>query len=281
MRAFGASRGQLRGAHLAEFAAIGLIAGATASSAPLRSTSDSARAYVQQNLGRFGLSASDVSEMAVSSEVASRHNGVAHVYFQQRYQGIDVYNAILNDPASSQADLSSVRLCISAAEPLAPEVWRRWKDAFGLEILDGIGSTELLHIFCSNSPGTIQPGSSGKPVPGYDLDLRSDHGSPVGPGEVGNLFVRGDSASPWYWHQHAKSQRTMQGEWIHTGDRYRRDADGFYWYEGRSDDMIKVRGEWVSPIEIEHALGEHPAVHEAAVVGIPQLCEKVSPLGRV
>jgi benzoate-CoA ligase len=180
-----------------------------------------------------------------------------------------LYNAILNDPEAPQYDLSSVRLCVSAAEPLAPEVWRRWKEAFGLEILDGIGSTELLHIFCSNTPDALRPGSSGVPVPGYELRLLDEDGREVATGQVGDLFVKGDSAAPFYWHQHAKSLRTMRGEWVHTGDRYRRDEDGFYWYEGRSDDMIKVRGEWVSPIEIEHALCEYPAVHEAAVVGVP------------
>ena len=180
-----------------------------------------------------------------------------------------LYNAIVNDPEAPQYDLSSVRLCVSAAEPLAAEVWRRWKETFGLEILDGIGSTELLHIFCSNTPDAIRPGSSGRPVPGYELKLLDEAGRAVTSGQVGDLHVKGDSAAPFYWHQHGKSQRTMQGEWVHTGDRYRQDEDGFYWYEGRSDDMIKVRGEWVSPIEIEGVLLEYPAVHEAAVVGVP------------
>lgn len=180
-----------------------------------------------------------------------------------------IYNAVVHAPEALDADLSSIRLCISAAEPLGPEVWRQWKQRFGLEILDGIGSTELLHIFCSNTPDESRPGSSGKPVAGYELRLLDEDGTPVTPGTVGDLFVRGDSAAPYYWHQHAKSQRTMRGDWIHTGDRYRCDSEGFYWYEGRSDDMIKVRGEWVSPIEIEHTLCEYPAVHEAAVVGVP------------
>jgi benzoate-CoA ligase len=180
-----------------------------------------------------------------------------------------IYNAIVHAPEALDADLGSVRLCISAAEPLGPEVWRQWNQRFGLEILDGIGSTELLHIFCSNTPDESRPGSSGKPVAGYELRLLDEDGTPVSPGTVGDLFVRGDSAAPYYWHQHAKSQRTMRGDWIHTGDRYRCDGEGFYWYEGRSDDMIKVRGEWVSPIEIEHTLCEYPAVHEAAVVGVP------------
>ena len=180
-----------------------------------------------------------------------------------------LYNAILNDPAAAAYDLSSIRLCVSAAEPLPPDTWRRWRDAFGLTILDGIGSTEMLHIFCANTPDALKPGSSGKPVPGYDLRVVDPHGSLVAPGEVGDLHVRGESAAPSYWHQHAKSKQTMRGEWVVTGDRYRVDADGFHWYEGRSDDMIKVSGEWVSPIEIENVLLEHPAVREVAVVGVP------------
>ena len=183
-----------------------------------------------------------------------------------------LYNAILNysqDANGIRADLSSIRLCISAAEPLAPDTGRRWKETFGHTILDGIGSTEMLHIFCSNTFDAHRPGSSGKPVPGYELRLLDDEGKPAGIDATGNLFVKGASAAPFYWHQREKSINTMQGEWTATGDRYRVDADGFYWYEGRADDMLKVGGEWVSPIEIENVLMEHPGVHEAAVVGIP------------
>jgi benzoate-CoA ligase len=179
-----------------------------------------------------------------------------------------LYNAMLNDPAAATSDLSSLRLCISAAEPLAPDTWRRWMETFDLTILDGIGSTEMLHIFCSNTLRECRPGSSGKPVPGYELRILDDEGRPVADGETGNLFVKGASASPFYWHQREKSRRTMQGEWMATGDRYRTDDDGFYWYEGRADDMLKVGGEWVSPIEIENALMEHSGVNEAAVVGV-------------
>jgi benzoate-CoA ligase family protein len=180
-----------------------------------------------------------------------------------------LYNAILNDPAAAGHDLASIRLCLSAAEPLPPETWRRWQERFGLTILDGIGSTELLHIFCSNAPDALRPGSSGKPVPGYDLALRDENGAPVPTGEVGDLYVRGGSCAPFYWRKREKSMQTFRGEWAVTGDRYRRDADGFYWYEGRSDDMIKIGGEWVSPIAIENALLEHAVVGEAAVVGVP------------
>ncbi|MGH9833359.1 MAG: benzoate-CoA ligase family protein [Blastocatellia bacterium] len=179
-----------------------------------------------------------------------------------------LYNAILNDEAAASSDLSSLRLCISAAEPLAPDTWRRWRETFGLAILDGIGSTEMLHIFCSNTPAACKPGSSGKPVPGYELRILDDEGTPIAIGETGNLFVKGASAAPFYWHQREKSRLTMRGEWVATGDRYRVDDEGFYWYEGRADDMLKVGGEWVSPIEIENVLMEHPAVNEAAVVGV-------------
>jgi benzoate-CoA ligase len=179
-----------------------------------------------------------------------------------------LYNALLNDPAGADHDLSSVRCCISAAEPLAPETWRRWRERFGLTILDGIGSTEMLHIFCSNTVVACRPGSSGKPVPGYELRLLDDEGKPSGIGETGHLHVKGASAAAFYWRNREKTRRTMQGEWMVTGDRYRVDEDGFYWYEGRADDMLKVGGEWVSPIEIENVLLEHPAVNEAAVVGI-------------
>jgi benzoate-CoA ligase len=179
-----------------------------------------------------------------------------------------LYNAILNDEGAAARDLSSLRLCVSAAEPLAPETWRRWKETFGQAILDGIGSTELLHIFCSNTPEEHRPGSSGKPVPGYELRILDDDGRPVAAGEAGNLLVKGASAAPFYWRQREKSRHTMLGDWTATGDRYRMDEDGFYWYEGRADDMLKVGGEWVSPIEIENALIGHPAVREAAVVGV-------------
>jgi benzoate-CoA ligase family protein len=179
-----------------------------------------------------------------------------------------LYNAILNFEGSKDRDLSSVRHCVAAAEALPAEVWRRWKDAFGLTILDGVGSTEMLHIYCSNRLDDVRPGSSGKAVPGYELKILDDAGDAVPNGQAGDLYVKGDSALALYWAQHEKSKGSILGEWFVTGDRYRVDDDGFYWYEGRSDDMIKVSGLWVSPIEIEAVLLEHPAVGESAVVGI-------------
>jgi len=164
------------------------------------------------------------------------------------------------------ADMSSIRLCVSAAEALQPEVYRQWKEKFGVDILDGIGSTELLHIFISNREGSVAPGSSGTAVPGYDLKIEDFEDNPVAPGEAGNLLVRGGSAASFYWNKPEKTAYTMRGEWMFTGDRYYQDENGYYFYEGRSDDMFKVSGQWVSPIEVENTLMEHPAVLECAVV---------------
>jgi benzoate-CoA ligase len=181
-----------------------------------------------------------------------------------------LYNAMLAHPDIDKRDLSSLRIGTSAAEALPAEVWRRWRERTGTEILDGVGSTEMLHIYCSNRPGACRPGSSGTPVPGYDVQLRDPDGANLAiEGEAeGELWVSGDSALAYYWHQHDKTRRSLQGRWFFSGDRYRRDADGFYWYEGRADDMMKVKGLWVSPIEIENRLIEHEAVREAAVVGV-------------
>jgi benzoate-CoA ligase family protein len=179
-----------------------------------------------------------------------------------------LYNALLAAQGAAGRDLSSVRLCISAAESLPAEIWRRWRDTYGLTILDGVGSTEMLHIFCSNTAEEVRPGSSGRPVPGYDLKLLDEELDSTSPGETGNLYVRGDSALALYWRQHEKTKQTVLGDWVYTGDRYRQDADGFWWHQGRADDMLKVGGNWVSPVEMEQVLGEHPAVYECAVVQV-------------
>ena len=179
-----------------------------------------------------------------------------------------LYNAMLNYPGAENYDLSSIRLCASAAEALPARVWRRWKETFGSVILDGIGSTEMLHIFVSNTSSTLKPGSSGKPVPGYEAKTLDEEGHPVDPGEAGYLSVKGDSAASYYWRNHVKTKATMRGQWLFAGDWYKVDEDGFYWYEGRSDDMIKVGGLWVSPVEVEDTLGGHESVTEAAAVGV-------------
>ena len=178
-----------------------------------------------------------------------------------------LYAALARDPAADGA-LDSVRLCASAAEPLAPQVIRRWRERFDLDIVDGIGSTELLHIYCSNRPGAIEPGTTGRPVPGYDLRLVGDDGAILDGPAIGELEVRGDSCAAQYWHQHAKTRRSMRGEWFATGDRYERREDGAYAYVGRVDDMLKIGGLWVSPIDMEHVLSEHPRVVAVGVVGV-------------
>ena len=168
--------------------------------------------------------------------------------------------------AENKYDLSSLRICTSAGEALPKEIFYSWKKRFGLEILDGIGSTELLHIFISNRPGDVKPGSSGKIVPGYLAKIVDDKGREVPDGEVGNLQVKGESTAAYYYRHHDKTKASMLGQYFNTGDKYYRDADGYYYYCGRGDDMLKVGGIWVSPIEIEDALVSHPAVKEAAVV---------------
>lgn len=164
-------------------------------------------------------------------------------------------------------DLSSLRLCVSAGEALPAPIWRQWHERTGLNIIDGIGSTENYHIFLSNRPGDIRPGSSGKPFLGYELMIADEHGAPVPQGDIGNLLVKGETAASFYLHQYEKSQQTFRGEWLFTGDKYYVDEDGYYWHAGRSDDMIKAGGIWVSPMEVESTLLGHTAVLECAVVG--------------
>jgi benzoate-CoA ligase family protein len=170
-------------------------------------------------------------------------------------------------PREPDFDLSSVRHAVSAGEALPESLFRRFRDRFGVEILDAIGSTEVLHMFIANRPGAVRPGSSGQLVPGYQARIVDDDDRPVADGEMGNLLINGDSTCAFYWNQHEKTRRTIQGEWIRTGDKYTRDADGYYWYAGRSDDMLKPGGIFVSPIEIESVLIDHEAVLECAVVG--------------
>ena len=169
--------------------------------------------------------------------------------------------------AEKRFDFSSVRVCVSAGEALPADILRRWQEKFHVDILDGIGSTEILHIFISNRPGEIRPGSTGKLVPGYEALITDEHGHAVPQGEIGNLLMRGDSIAAYYWNKHEKTKDTINGHWIHTGDKYYQDEDGYFWYGGRSDDMLKVSGQWVSPVEVEAALISHPAVLECAVVG--------------
>ncbi len=178
-----------------------------------------------------------------------------------------LFAAMLNDDSlKAQRGGERLRVCTSAGEALPESVGNAWKARFGVDILDGVGSTELLHIFLSNAPGDIKYGCSGRPVPGYKVRLVNEAGADVPDGEVGELLVDAPSAGEGYWNQRSKSRRTFEGHWTRTGDKYIRDADGRYTFCGRSDDMFKVSGIWVSPFEVESALITHPAVLEAAVV---------------
>lgn len=179
------------------------------------------------------------------------------------------YAAVLREIENrdSTADFSSVRQCVSAGETLPAEIFERWKKRFGLEILDGIGSTEMLHIFISSRPGKCIPGSCGSAVPGYELKIVDEAGDPVPDGEIGNLWVRGASAVERYWKIPELTARTKRGDWVVTGDKFVRDANSYFHYCGRADDMLKVAGMWVSPMEVENALLSHPLVAECAVVG--------------
>jgi benzoate-CoA ligase family protein len=179
------------------------------------------------------------------------------------------YAAVLREAerAGHRVDFSSVRRCASAGETLPAEIFNAWKKQFGMEILDGIGSTEMLHIFISSRPGKCKPGSCGCVVPGYETQIVDDAGESVRDGEIGNLWVRGESAFAEYWRIPELTARTKRGEWVVTGDKFFRDVDGYYHYCGRADDMLKVAGMWVSPVEVENALLGHACVAEAAVVG--------------
>ncbi|HUB16626.1 MAG TPA: benzoate-CoA ligase family protein [Acetobacteraceae bacterium] len=179
-----------------------------------------------------------------------------------------LYASLLAHPRiGPKAGSARLRRCISAGEALPEAVGQRWFEMTGVHILDGIGSTEMLHIFVSNRPDDIRYGTSGKPVPGYEALILDEHGRHVPHGEAGELVVRGPSAAEGYWNQRDKTRKTFRGEWTHTGDTYTRDAEGYFRYQGRSDEMLKVSGVWVSPFEVEEALVSHPAVLEAAVVG--------------
>jgi 4-hydroxybenzoate-CoA ligase len=179
-----------------------------------------------------------------------------------------LYAALLAQPdIGAGAGSDRLRLCISAGEPLPANLGERWRATVGVDVLDGIGSTEMLQTFLSNRPDDVRYGSTGRPVPGYDVKIVDENGHELPDGQIGELIVRGPSAGEGYWNQRAKSRRTFAGEWTYTGDKYVRDQDGYYYYCGRTDDMFKVNGMWVSPFEVEAALVSHEAVLEAAVVG--------------
>jgi benzoate-CoA ligase len=178
-----------------------------------------------------------------------------------------LYAAMLASPELPRREAVALRQCVSAGEALPEDIGKRWSERFGVDILDGIGSTEMLHIFLSNRPGDVRYGTTGKPVPGYQIRLVDDDGKPVEPGEIGELQIAGPTSAACYWNQRARSRHTFMGEWTRSGDKYVEDRDGYFTYCGRTDDMLKVSGNYVSPFEVEAALLAHEAVLEAAVVG--------------
>jgi benzoate-CoA ligase len=180
-----------------------------------------------------------------------------------------LYAALLAGSALPKRSDVKLRVCTSAGEALPADIGKRWTEHFGVEILDGIGSTEMLHIFLSNRPGEVRYGTTGKPVPGYDIRLIDESGALAQPGELGELQIAGPTAAAMYWNNRAKSRDTFMGDWTRSGDKYTADADGYYTYGGRTDDMLKVSGIYVSPFEVEAALLTHADVLEAAVIGVP------------
>jgi benzoate-CoA ligase len=195
--------------------------------------------------------------------------GVITKYQPTIFYGVPtLYAALLAAADRPQKKDVRLRVCTSAGEALPADIGQRWTGAYGCEILDGIGSTEMLHIFLSNRPGKVRYGTTGQPVPGYELRIVGDDGHECGPGEIGELQINGPSAALMYWNNRAKTKSTFCGEWTRSGDKYTRDADGYYTYGGRSDDMLKVGGIYVSPFEVEACLMTHAAVLEAAVIGV-------------
>jgi acetyl-CoA synthetase len=180
-----------------------------------------------------------------------------------------LYTALTKAAGAAKHDFSSLRLSLSAAEVLSADVFKDWKALTGLEIVEGLGSTEVLHIYLSNSPGAKKLGSAGQRVPGYEIALKDKDGETVADGEEGILWVRGDSSTPLYWNRPDKTAETIrEGGWIYTGDRFVRDSEGFHFFRGRADDLIKVSGQWVYPLEVELCLAEHPNVRECAVLAV-------------
>jgi acyl-coenzyme A synthetase/AMP-(fatty) acid ligase len=176
---------------------------------------------------------------------------------------------MVDHPRAPSADLSCLRFATSAGEALPPSLYQRWTDVFGVPLYDGLGTAEMWHIFVSNQPGAVRPGTLGRAVGGFDVEVRDATGVPVADGDVGRLWVRGGSRALGYWRNAEASADTFRGEWVVLGDLVRRDPDGFISYVGRSDDALKIGGKWLLPAEVEDCLLSHPAVAEAAVVGVP------------
>jgi 4-hydroxybenzoate-CoA ligase len=225
-------------------------------------------AYGLGNALTFPMSVGATTVLNAERPTPPRMFELLNTYNPTIFYGVPtLFAAMLHDETvKGERAGSRLRICTSAGEALPESIGNAWKQRFGVDILDGVGSTELLHIFLSNAPGDIKYGSSGRPVPGYQVRLVNEAGDDVADGEVGEMLVHAPSAGEGYWNQRNKSRSTFEGYWTRTGDKYTRDADGRYTYCGRSDDMFKVSGIWVSPFEVESALITHPTVLEAAVV---------------
>ncbi|RZJ21711.1 MAG: benzoate-CoA ligase family protein [Haliea sp.] len=226
-------------------------------------------AYGLGNALTFPMAVGATAVLLPSRPIPSDVFGILKKFRPTIFYGVPtLYAALLADPARPNKSELNLRVCTSAGEALPAEIGRKWTAEYGCEILDGIGSTEMLHIFLSNRPGQVRYGTTGQAVPGYELKIVGDDGRECGAGELGELQISGPSAALMYWNNRAKTKATFAGEWTRSGDKYTRDADGYYTYGGRSDDMLKVGGIYVSPFEVEASLMTHASVLEAAVIGL-------------
>lgn len=235
-------------------------------------------AYGLGNALTFPMSVGATTVLLPARPTPAEVFGVLEKYQPTIFYGVPtLYSALLADPARPPRSALNLRICTSAGEALPAEIGKNWSAHYGCEILDGIGSTEMLHIFLSNRPGQVRYGTTGQVVPGYSLRIVADDGHECESGEIGELQVRGPSAAIMYWNDRAKTKATFVGEWTRSGDKYTRDTDGFYTYGGRSDDMLKVGGIYVSPFEVEACLMTHPAVLEVAVIGAADADQLIKP----
>ncbi|MFC5496791.1 benzoate-CoA ligase family protein [Caenimonas terrae] len=235
-------------------------------------------AYGLGNALTFPLSVGATTVLLAARPTPEAVFGILKKFQPTIFYGVPtLYAALLNDAGRPNKQQLRLRVCTSAGEALPAEIGRRWTADYGCEVLDGIGSTEMLHIFLSNRPGQVRYGTTGKAVPGYQLRIVDDDGRECGDDELGELQISGPSSALMYWNNRARTKSTFAGEWTRSGDKYTRDAEGYYTYGGRSDDMLKVGGIYVSPFEVEGSLMTHPAVLEAAVIGVADSDELVKP----
>jgi len=235
-------------------------------------------AYGLGNALTFPMSVGATTVLLPSRPTPADVFGVLKKFRPTIFYGVPtLYAALLADANRPKKSDIHLRVCTSAGEALPAEIGKRWTADYGCEILDGIGSTEMLHIFLSNRPGAVRYGTTGQAVPGYELRIVGDDGRECGVGDIGELQISGPSAALMYWNNRAKTKATFAGEWTRSGDKYTRDADGYYTYGGRSDDMLKVGGIYVSPFEVEASLMTHASVLEAAVIGVADSDKLVKP----